>query len=348
MTRLTAALAGTGGRLLREPDDFFVDERLPYSPCGEGEHLFLRVEKRGLDTLEAVRRVAARFEVRPDDVGVAGLKDRHAVARQWLSLPWRGPPPPAGPVDDALSVLEAVPHRHKLRRGHVLENRFEIRIRDVPAGGADRAERVLSALRATGVPHRFGPQRFGAGQSNAERARDVLERRSPRPRDGRLLRLLMSALQSEVFNRTLDLRIEAGLFARALAGDRMVKHATGGQFAVEDPDREQPRVDSLEISPTGSLPGRKCPPVLGVAAEMEAEALRATGLDAKTVARLGPGTRRPLRYPLDPEAAIEPTEDGFWLRVALPAGAYATVVLDEIVKPEAGPFEREAPPPPEG
>jgi tRNA pseudouridine13 synthase len=121
----------------------------------------------------------------------------------------------------------------------------------------------------------------------------------------------------------------------------MVKHATGGQFLVEDAVLEQPRVDGLEISPTGPMVGKKTPPTSGVAAEMEADALAAAGLDRETARRLGPGGRRPLRHPLDPAARVAPAGPAAYrVHVTLPAGAYATVLLDELVKPADGPLTR--------
>lgn len=347
MIRLTADLPGSGGELRADPEDFVVRESIPYAPEGSGAHAFLRIEKRGVDTLEAARRILRVLEDQssprlPPEMGMAGLKDRHAVAEQWISLPWAADRelPPAGSLAEGVELLEATRHRHKLRKGHVAANRFEITIRAVPEGGFERARATLEALQERGVPYRFGPQRFGRDGDNAEQARAILSGRARAPRDRRLASLLMSALQSEVFNRVLDLRLERGLFERAIEGDRMTKHATGGQFWVDDPDAETARVRALEISPLARLPGRKLAPLRGLAAELEAEALSASGLDEPTLGRLGVGVFRALRHPL-PHASIEALgPDSFRVELELPSGAYATVVLDELLKPADGPLRR--------
>lgn len=357
--RITGAYPGSGGTLHALAEDFEVEETLPYAASGEGEHLFVHLEKRGLDSLWAARQVAERFGVieegarLPREAGIAGLKDRHAVARQWISLPW----PTTKPLPDVegspwmydsgtLRLLGTIRHGHKLRKGHVAGNRFRIRIRDVPEGGRARAQAALERLWITGLPNRFGPQRFGLRGDNADQARDILGGRRRRPRDRRVWSLLCSSLQSEVFNRLLDARIEAGLLTTALIGDRMIKHASGGQFEVEDPVAEQPRVDVLEISPTGCLPGKRTPSATGRAAEMEAQALLESDLSPEVVAKLGVGARRPLRIPLDPSARIEPSPESgpedYIVSVQLPSGTYATMLLDELVKPE-GRFERARP-----
>lgn len=352
MTRIpwiTADLPGSGGVLRPEPEDFVVDEVLPYPRAGEGDHLFVRFEKVGLNTPDALARIVDAAGLGagrrlPPEVGYAGLKDRHARTRQWMSLPWpaRSDPPDLSAAEgEQLRILETARHPHKLRKGHQSGNHFQIVLREVPDGGLNRGRDILERLRVTGVPHAFGPQRFGRDGDNDQVALSFVRGQSRPPRDRHLRDLLLSALQSRVFNEVLARRIERGLLARALDGDVMTKHATGGMFVVEDAAVEQPRVDALEISPTGPLPGKKMRAPSGAAAALEAEVLEALGLGPQDVARLGPGTRRALRYPLDADVQLTaPAPDTLMLEVFLPSGAYATVLLDELVKPEGGPFTR--------
>ncbi len=62
--------------------DFQVDEVLDIPLTGEGEHLWLWVEKRGLNTEEAARRIAKAAGVPLRTVSYAGLKDRQALTRR--------------------------------------------------------------------------------------------------------------------------------------------------------------------------------------------------------------------------------------------------------------------------
>ncbi len=335
--RLTSSLTGLGGRLAASAEDFVVDEELAYSPSGEGEHLFVRFEKKNLTTDQAVRRLAGKLS---RQAGIAGNKDKRAIATQWMSMPLPiADPIPSFEDSDDLRVLESRRHLHKLRRGHARTNRFRVIIRDVPHGGIERARAVLDRLSELGLPNRFGPQRFGIDGDNAERARSFLRGEARAPRDRRVRDLLISALQSEVFNSILDLRIEQGLWVSAISGDVMVKHATGGMFSVVDPIVETPRVARLEISPTGLLPGRKT----AIANELETAAIEAAGLSPEDVEKMSTGTRRTLRHPLDKDAHVEPIAgDAYRLDVVLPSGAFATVLLDELVKPEGRVFDRDS------
>ncbi len=341
MPRLTAGLAGCGGVLHATPDDFEVDERLPYAPQGDGSHLFVHIEKRGIDSLAAVRRLADALDVRADDVGLAGLKDRWAIARQWLSFP-DAPDQERrlGEVQDPdLRVLAVTRHPHKLRRGHVRANRFRIRLREVPEGGFARAQATLAALKLRGVPNGFGRQRFGRQGDNAIQGRAQLRR--GKGRRSRLTSLLTSSVQSAVFNRVLALRIAHDQLAAALVGDVMQKHDTGGLFDVTDPAAEQDRVDAVAISPTGPMFGKRMRAAGGEPARIEADAYAACGLTDADLPRFGRGTRRPLRIPCDPDAeVIAPAPGVLELTFALPSGSYATTLLDELVKPDGGLFER--------
>lgn len=164
---LTEGVPGLPGRLREAPEDFIVDEVPLYDPCGEGEHLYLRIEKRSMATSFAADQLASALGVRARDVATAGLKDRHAVTTQWVSIhdPAGRQRIEPGPVRPGLRVLEAARHTNKLRRGHLAANRFTITIRRC-APDAEPARATLALLAERGVPNRAGEQRFGRRANN--------------------------------------------------------------------------------------------------------------------------------------------------------------------------------------
>jgi len=164
---LTGDLPGIGGRIKDRPSDFRVDEVPLYEPCGEGTHMYFRVTKAGIPTPEAVSRLARFLNVRPHDIGVAGLKDARAVSSQIMSLEHANPAALAAFRDRAMSVQVLDLHKNKLRTGHLKANRFTIRIRGVSAEQLPAAEAVLEVLAARGVPNYFGEQRFGTRNDTA-------------------------------------------------------------------------------------------------------------------------------------------------------------------------------------
>ena len=344
MTYLTDDLPGTGGVLRLAEDDFVVDEIPAYEPAGLGDHVFVTIEKRGLTTFEAVRRIARALGVRDGDIGVAGMKDRHAVTRQQLSLPPPTTPEAALALDlPGVRVLAAARHGNKLRTGHLAGNRFTLRVQRlaVPAAEAEaRARAVLARLASPpGAPNFYGEQRFGAAGDNAARGRDLILGKTRPPRDRRQARLLVSACQSDLFNRYLERRIAAGAYARVLLGDVLRKVATGGVFVCADPALDQPRLEAGELAPTGPMFGHamRAPAPGSPAAALEDDLLAGAGLaaaDFQRVARIAEGTRRPVGVPVV-DARAEADGDALRLAFTLPSGAYATVVAAEVMKAEA-------------
>ncbi len=344
---VTADLPGSGGTVKAAPEDFRVEEIPAYLPGGEGPHLWLQVEKRGLTTREVVRALAGALGVPERDAGFAGLKDRWAVTTQWLSFPAAADPDPAALGGDGFRVLAASRHRNKLRTGHLRGNRFTVAVR---GGDPGRARAAAGALAARGLPNFYGAQRFGAEGDNAEVGKALLLGRLDSPgarraaRDRFLRRLCISAYQSLLFNRWLAERLAEGLFARALAGDVMRVLPAGGLFTCQDPAADQPRLERFEISFAGPMFGHKMPPAAGEAAAREERLLRAEGLVLQDLARHGggeaEGARRAARLPV--EIDIQPLPQGYTARFELPRGSYATVVLGELVKGE-GPALPESP-----
>jgi tRNA pseudouridine13 synthase len=337
---LTAALVGTGGTLRTTDEDFVVDEELPYAPSGAGDHVFVRIEKRGTTTVDAARALARALGVRDRDIGIAGMKDRHAVTRQWLSLPPPVAPEQALAVDaPGVRVLEAHRHAHKLRTGHVRANRFVLRVRGVDAGAAERARQILAALSVPpGTPNWYGEQRFGRDGDNAARGRALITGERSLGRDRRLDRLMISALQSQLFNDWLTARIGDGLYRAVLAGDVLHKRG-GGMFVCEDPATDQARLAAGELVATGPMFGdrMRLPGPASPALAREDEVLARAGLarDAfspQRVRALAEGTRRDAAVEVA-GATVAPV-DGSTIEVAfaLPGGAYATAVMREVMK----------------
>lgn len=343
---LTHELPGIGGEIRARHADFLVEEQPLYRPCGEGEHLYLMVEKRGLGTPEMVDLVAAHFGVRRSAVGTAGMKDAQAITRQVVSVHTPGKRLESFPMlrHESVSVLWADQHTNKLRTGHLAGNRFSIKIRGVAMTDAPRGLRILRELERRGLPNYFGPQRFGAKSDNHHVGRAVLTGESKRRMPTQKRKLMLNALQSAVFNEVLAERVRAGTMDRLSAGDVAFKHDSGAVFAVDgalaDSEETLVRLREFAISPSGPMWGAKMMRASGAAGDAELQALGKFDLtpeafEASRQAGLVPGIRRPLRVAVrDAEIEGGIDEHGPHVRVAfdLPGGAYATTVLREIMK----------------
>lgn len=319
------------GKFKQSPEDFEVEEVPAYLPCGEGEHLFLWVEKRGVSTPDAAKRIARQLGLGDRDIFWAGLKDKLAVTRQFFCVSSRAEGSVATFEDPEVKILSAKRHKNKLKTGHLEGNKFKLRVTEVTA--PDVLRERWDALLKTGLPNFFGDQRFGAAGGNAAAGKQLLL--SGRRGGNKFERkLMLSAYQSLLFNRALERRLEAGAFGKALVGDVLKKHESGGEFVCADPLVDQPRVESFEVSPTGPLFGPKMRKAEGHVGATEQKLLDEEGITLETFDAGGGetlGARRFFRVRLF-EPSLELEGEVARLSFALPAGSYATVVLEQLLK----------------
>jgi len=333
---ITPEFKGIGGSIKNELSHFVVEELPLYEPSGQGEHLYLHLRREGLTTRDLQKRLADLFGLHEAQVGYAGLKDKQAVVTQTFSVQvfGLGEQEAAGKVQAelGLEVLSAKRHGNKLRKGHLLGNRFRVLVSDAAPDAENTARAVAKALGERGLPNYFGAQRFGIQGDNALRGRQILTGRGPRQRW--LRELLLSAYQSRLFNLWLAQRLQSGFFQTLLAGDIAKKTDTGGLFTVEDLQAETPRLLAGEITYTGPIYGAKMMWPQGEAAEMERAVLAAEEVSEEMLKRAGlKGSRRRARLNPD-DLAIQPEAGGLWFSFALPKGSYATTLLREFMKTE--------------
>lgn len=336
---LTADLPGIGGTLKQSPDDFEVEELPAYQPVGEGEHLFVWIEKQGRSAAELTDHVARTLGLKPHQISTAGMKDRQAVTRQYVCVPAECEQAVGSLNADGFEVLAARRHTNKLKTGHLRGNRFSILVRDV----ADHAEECVPAItkriERAGFPNYFGPQRFGNAGETLTLGFDLLKQRQSRrrlpPRQRKwLTRLALSAAQSHLFNQALGRRLAVDNLERVIAGDVMQVVASGGCFVVEDVEQEQPRFEAGETVVSGPIFGPKMKRPTGRIAEQETSVLQEHGLTGEEFREFGKltlGTRRP--YLIRPsEFSLVREKDGLRFRFTLPSGVYATTLLREFMK----------------
>ncbi len=332
---LTADLPGVGGRIKVRPEDFEVEEVPAYPPSGQGDFLYLWVEKRGMGAEYFTRQLARRLDVPVGEVGTAGLKDRHAVTRQMVSVPVRAEGRLSQLDGDGIRLLSVSRHGNKLKPGHLHGNRFRILVRDVDAAADETA--VLDRLRRLGMPNFYGPQRFGRDGETLLMGMALLHGDRSRRVSPFLRKLALSAAQAALFNHVLARRMADGLLHRVLVGDVMAKQPFGGMFVAEDAAREQERFDARETVTAGPMYGRKMFPAAGEAAVREAAVLRDADLTPEAFRGFGKllaGTRRHNIIYLNDLTSVREAE-GVRLSFTLPAGCYATVLLREVMKGEA-------------
>ncbi len=390
---LTADLPGIGGQLKVKPEDFLVAEIPLYLPAGEGQHVYAEIEKTGLSTYAAIRKIAQALDISPKNIGHAGLKDAKATTRQTLSIDRVTPEAVKALGIPNIKVLSVKRHRNKLKTGHLAGNRFTIRVREVTKEAIPQAEAIVAILAGQGVPNFFGEQRFG-NRGNTDKLGEMLVRGDvaefvaeylgrPQPHEtppvqaarqlvdegrwaealaqwprnlsderrvvaalnntngrldvaikvlsNKLKSFFVSAFQSRLFNSLLSNRLEK--LGQLEDGDVAYIHGKGAAFIVKDASVEQSRATSFEISPSGPLFGVKSLLAEGHPGQREHAILAQHHLsleDFKVPGLKIQGARRPYRFQL--KHANVWWDEGLLISFELQPGAYATVVMAEIMK----------------
>lgn len=329
--RMCEGFPGVGGVLKSRPEDFVVEEIPAYLPCGEGEHVYVRVRKRELTTFAVSRMLQDAFGVKERDVGFAGMKDRWAVTTQWMSVyfPGREVTPETRASLEAqtgIEVLDWSRHRNKLRRGHLKGNRFELRIAD--ARRVDGLSEAIARLREQGFYNLYGAQRLGRDGETVRQGRRLLS--AKRRVKGRKALLTINAVQSWWFNQSVGLRASKWGVHTVRVGD-VLQLGTGPTFVCEDAEVDQPREDAREVVVTGPLFGPRMRRAEGEPGALEEELLGmgADELMGQRIRGAEGGRRAMISYPRELVAEYE--KDAVRVSVELDPGVYVTELMRELM-----------------
>jgi len=338
------------------PRDFTVEEIPLYEFTGEGEHLVLKVRKKELTTWEMIDIFSGFLGIKRKEIGYAGLKDKHAMTIQSISLPAKFEEKITAFDHPQIKILKMIRHNNKIRVGHLKGNRFQIRLKKVLGLQKDKLDSGLKWIRTNGVPNYFGNQRFGTDGSNWIDGKKILEGKL-KIRDRKTREFLVGSYQSYLFNRWLSKRMELNLllekfseeetetlmqlpggslkgtrqqpqFYKLLQGDVMMHYPYGRLFEAEDLQEEAERFVRKDTAPTGLVPGSKTKRASGVANIIESQ------FDEEIHVN---GTRRYAWIQVtDIKTKYIEEKAHYELSFMLPKGSYATNVLDVL---RGGPLE---------
>ncbi|MEH6911680.1 MAG: tRNA pseudouridine(13) synthase TruD [Oceanicoccus sp.] len=319
------------GSLRDQADDFFVEEILGFEPEGEGEHVFLWIEKTDLNTQQLAGDIARLAKVPVRQVSYAGMKDRRAVTRQWFSvhLPGQDSIDWQALNSDHVTLLKHCRHLRKLRRGTHRGNRFVITVKNLSGDSSKLASTVASIARR-GVPNYFGEQRFGHGGANLMRARQMFQGEFKPKKHQR--GIYLSAARAYLFNQVLARRVVANNWDTLTTGELLMLDGSHSVFSQGDNSGLESRLLDGDIHLTGPLYGKQTSfaSTADVAA-IEASVLQATPDFIEGLERAGlKAERRALRLmPGNLEAQLSGAQ--LALSFTLPTGCFATALVRELV-----------------
>lgn len=334
--------------------DFVVEEIPLYEFSGEGEHLILFVRKKNTSTPEMINQICKYLNIKIKDVGYAGLKDKHAMTKQYISLHKKHEAAMDAFEDENIKVISKTYHNNKIRIGHLKGNRFFIKVKKVNPTDAKKIDEALKNISLYGMPNFFGYQRFGNDGDNHILG-EKIAKGEHKERNPRVKTLLINAYQSHLFNLWLSRRLEINTLVsnfsvdeienilnlpneevkklkaqkhpfKLMSGDVMEHYPHGRLFEFDGSDHDFERFNNRDISVTGLLCGKKTKYADGIAGTIEKEFTDDVNID---------GARRyAWVYPTDVEGRFKDQEAQYEFNFTLPKGSYATVLIEEIAKKE--------------
>ena len=342
----------------KNADDFVVREVPLYEFSGRGEHLILHICKKDLTTNEALRLLSEFSRAKMRDFGVAGLKDKQGQTFQYISIHKKFEQILQKFTHEKLKIISATYHDNKLKIGHLKGNSFFIRLKKVSKIDALKLEQAFEMLKNQGFANYFGYQRFGKFKDNFSQGLEILQG-SKRLKNPKIQAFLLSAFQSELFNRYLAKRVQLSHFAKdfsekefaqiyalekneikelktqkhffkLIKGEVLGHYPYGKCFVCEDLQSECERFLQKDISPLGLILGKKAYECeSGFAKALENEVF---GEFECFVSQLT-GSRRYLWSFLEnAKSRYDEEKAHFCVEFFLQKGSYATIILEELLQ----------------
>ncbi len=322
------------GVIRTAPEDFNVTEINNVELSGSGEHLWLYLQKIGSNTEWVANKLANVCQVPRKQIGFAGMKDRHAITKQWFSIQ-------LAKVSDIEAIQSALPddvtvlksdyHYKKIKIGQLESNHFEIVIRNI-VGSADQIEQNIQNIIENGVPNYFGPQRFGHDLGNIQKCQDWFSG-NYKVKSRNLKSLLISTSRSHIFNTIVAQRINNNTWNTAIDGDILQLDRSHSWFPISDatPAEISKRLNEFDVHLTAAMYGEDGPQSTGECAELELSVASEFQVYQQGFERFRlKQDRRAMRICAN-DFTFKWINNDLYLSFNLAPGSYATGVMREIL-----------------
>lgn len=342
----------------KNSDDFVVREQPLYPFSGSGEWLVLEIAKKGLSTQEMLKILSQKSGAKIKDFGVAGLKDKQGLTSQFISVHKRYASTLESLNEPNIKILSASYHDNKIKIGHLRANSFFIRLKKVLPPEATRLASVLELVKEQGFANYFGYQRFGKFGDNAKAGLEILK--GKKLKNPKMNDFLISAFQSELFNRWLSKRVEISKFAAEFSEAELAKIYAISKDEARGLKSQESLFKLLDGEIMGHYPSGKCFVIDKAAAEMHRFKARgitscgwligARGLNAtllakkvedeiftpylKLASKMSGSYRFAWSWAEGLEYEYKPQKAHFHISFSLQKGSYATTLLREVLKSE--------------
>lgn len=336
--------------------DFVVREVPLYEFSGDGEHCIIHIEKKDLTTFEAIKILSEFLGIKAKEFGYAGLKDKQGLTTQYISFPYKFANKIENFSHEKMKITDIARHNNKLKIGHLKGNNFFIQLKKVTPLNALKIQEAIKNIEKNGIANYFGYQRFGKFGDNASQGEEILKG-NLKFKNKKINDFLLSAYQSDLFNRWLSKRVEISKFVddfsineicqfykiekneaknlknqkqffKILNGEILGHYPFGKCFVCENLEQEIARFEKKNITSMGLLLGARGIKPNDFGARIEDEIFKNSYEFSDKLT----GSRRfAWIWVEDIKFHYNENLARFSINFYLPKGSYATIVLDEIL-----------------
>jgi len=335
---------------VQSPTSFKVVENIDIKFQKKGEYKLLEVTKVEKSTIELLEYLSSVLKIKENEIGYAGLKDKHATTTQYLTVP-KYVNTKRFKNSDSVQVKELGLCRDRLKIGQLKSNSFEIILENINNEEYGKLEIAYENIVKYGFANFFGYQRFGVLDDATLKGKKISD--LGKGSKNQKSRIILAAYQAKYFNMWLNKRLEIsqniinkvhskeikGISPtllnliqssktpfKLLPGDLMLHfNKTKKEYKIANNlQKEIELFDSKKIYPTGALFGNSVRYSVSIAKNIEKEFIDYSFNSLKGARKIA------WSWPHKATIKYNTNKKEAKLSFTLMPGVYATVLLEEL------------------
>jgi len=348
--------------------DFFVSEKLPFELSWQGDAFYVYIQKRNITTHDIIDHLRSELGITRMSLGIAGLKDKRAIAKQRISIYDRALNKAWGEkvflktLQQIVKIVETGRHEFPLNMSTPISNAFHITFtadKKLWQEEKKKAQEIVSWLLEDGYPNLFGAQRFGINGRNSKQWYEIISWKWTQKFNKTDSIFKIQAYSSKLFNDFVKQRAKKWLvlmdgdivtrtkWANTIYATYQESDHTVHEIDIKS-DRNSSRFvpettwvhhpyDPESMVVTGPVPWRNCaiPDPKTDAGLREQSFWQRHHLDDQMLKKF---KAYPV-YWLRRGIRVHPTQAGVWytwddlqVQFSLPSGSYASIVFDSLIQ----------------
>lgn len=184
--------------------DFTVEEKISPRKYTRGrivkrgnKYWLVMIRKSEITTKKMIQEVGKFFRISKTEIGYAGMKDKHAITYQYITIPKSCNPKLF--FHPKITFISYHQTDKRLLIGDLISNTFQVKIK---TKYPERVQKLIEEVKQRGFPNYFDEQRFGVLKQNHKIGKKILKMKKSKFGKEKT-KFFIHAYQSWIFNKVL-------------------------------------------------------------------------------------------------------------------------------------------------